>query len=241
LSPFDRLLAADTAIGCESVRSLAKARRSGVDHSYAPERQASFNGTTWSMSIPEADSIVRPSYSEYQVPLVARHWSSWTTSWPSRWSTTSPVSQVPDWVIQCGKFYLEYPGTSSSSATTRSASSSRALTASGGSGSSRRDGAWPVEAWGPSSGVAVAEAAVSASPARAERAVRSAVRRRGFSLDDTEADLRENEPDIDQIRADLTAVTGIAALTDFADMVPYHLLFTPPRGHTGAPRGSVWR
>ncbi|MFF9077889.1 hypothetical protein ACF1BP_36295 [Streptomyces sp. NPDC014735] len=42
----------------------------------------------------------------------------------------------------------------------------------------------------------------------------------GCSLDDTEGDLRENEPDIDQIRADLTAVTGIAALTDFADTVP---------------------
>jgi hypothetical protein len=62
----------------------------------------------------------------------------------------------------------------------------------------------------------------------------------GFSLDDTEADLRENEPDVDQIRADLTAVTGIAALTDFADTVPYHLLFTLPRGVTRAHRGDQY-
>ncbi|RPK53928.1 hypothetical protein EES42_43890 [Streptomyces sp. ADI95-17] len=59
------------------------------------------------MSMPEAEVIVLPSYSEYQVPDTARHWSSWTTSWPSRWSTTSRVSQVPCWVIQCGNFARE--------------------------------------------------------------------------------------------------------------------------------------
>ncbi|MFB8039646.1 hypothetical protein ACFC5Z_43650 [Streptomyces sp. NPDC056004] len=41
------------------------------------------------------------------MPDTTRHWSSWTTSWPSRWSTTSRVSQVPYWVIQCGNFALE--------------------------------------------------------------------------------------------------------------------------------------
>ncbi|MCM1946042.1 hypothetical protein NC315_11745 [Streptomyces sp. G2] len=64
----------------------------------------------------------------------------------------------------------------------------------------------------------------------------------GFSLDDTAADLRENEPDMDQIRADLTAVTGIAALTDVADPVPFHLPFPLSREVTRAHRGgSVWR
>ncbi|MET9918684.1 hypothetical protein ABZZ04_16530 [Streptomyces sp. NPDC006435] len=43
---------------------------------------------------------------------------------------------------------------------------------------------------------------------------------------------------MDQIRADLTAVTGIAALTDFADTVPYHLaVHVAAGGRTGAPRG----
>ncbi|MFF9566569.1 hypothetical protein, partial [Streptomyces sp. NPDC014685] len=61
-----------------------------------------------------------------------------------------------------------------------------------------------------------------------------------FSLDDTGADLRENEPGMDRIRADLTAVTGIAAFTDFADTVPYHLLFTLSRGVARAHRGDQY-
>ncbi|RPK61932.1 hypothetical protein EES42_31150 [Streptomyces sp. ADI95-17] len=58
------------------------------------------------MSMPEADVIVLPLYSEYQVPDTARHWSSWTTSRPSRRGVTSQMSQVPYWVIQCGNFDL---------------------------------------------------------------------------------------------------------------------------------------
>ncbi|MFB8037284.1 hypothetical protein ACFC5Z_30995 [Streptomyces sp. NPDC056004] len=72
---------ADTAISCEWTRSLAKARRSGADHSEAPERQASLRGTTWSMSMREAESRVRPSYAGYQVPDTARHWSTYSPAW----------------------------------------------------------------------------------------------------------------------------------------------------------------
>ncbi|WP_316784468.1 hypothetical protein [Streptomyces sasae] len=48
-----------------------------------------------------------PSYALTHTPETARHWSSWTTSWPPRTSTTSRVSQVPHWVTQCGNFYRE--------------------------------------------------------------------------------------------------------------------------------------
>ncbi|MFE7356995.1 hypothetical protein ACFU8Q_28510 [Streptomyces sp. NPDC057543] len=83
-------------------KSFAKARRSGVDHSGAPDLHASLSGTTWSMSIPEAEVTVFPSHSEYHIPDTARHWSPCTASRPSRRSTTSRVSQVPYRVIQCG-------------------------------------------------------------------------------------------------------------------------------------------
>ncbi|MFE5880173.1 hypothetical protein [Streptomyces hydrogenans] len=47
---------------------------------------------------------------------------------------------------------------------------------------------------------------------------------------------------MDQIRADLTAVTGIAALTDVADPVPFHLPFPLSREVTRTHRGgSAWR
>lgn len=75
----------------------------------------------------------------------------------------------------------------------------------------------------------------------------------GFSVEQAEADLRENEPDIDQMRAELLAATGVPvfsreeardrllaaaartapdyiALADFEDACPYDLMFEPPRG-----------
>ncbi|GAA1984092.1 hypothetical protein [Catenulispora subtropica] len=78
----------------------------------------------------------------------------------------------------------------------------------------------------------------------------------GFDFDGIEADLRENEPDADQIRADLLAAIGVpaisreeardkllaaaartapdfVALADFADATPYELMFHPPRGAAG--------
>ncbi|WP_194898128.1 hypothetical protein [Catenulispora pinisilvae] len=81
----------------------------------------------------------------------------------------------------------------------------------------------------------------------------------GFPLATTEQNLRESEPDIDTIRADLYAATGIRPLTaeqardlllaaaartapdyvataDFPGARPYHLLFAPPRGIAGGSR-----
>ncbi|GAA2047993.1 hypothetical protein GCM10009839_61770 [Catenulispora yoronensis] len=72
----------------------------------------------------------------------------------------------------------------------------------------------------------------------------------GIDLDAVEADLRENEPDIDEARAELFATVGVpvisreqardlllaaaartapdyVALADFADAVPYSLMFGP--------------
>ena len=81
----------------------------------------------------------------------------------------------------------------------------------------------------------------------------------GFPLATTEENLRDSEPDIDTIRADLYTATGIAPLTaeqardrllsaaartapDYVAMAdipgarPYHLLFGPPRGIAGISR-----
>ncbi|WP_338060293.1 serine hydrolase domain-containing protein [Streptomyces atratus] len=47
--PSDLTVPADTATSCEWTWSFAKARRSGVDHSEAPERQVCSRGTMWSI------------------------------------------------------------------------------------------------------------------------------------------------------------------------------------------------
>jgi hypothetical protein len=83
----------------------------------------------------------------------------------------------------------------------------------------------------------------------------------GFPLETTEENLRESEPDIDTIRADLYVATGVDLLTaeqardlllsaaartapdyvaiaDFPDARPYHLLFAPPRGIAGVSRAA---
>ncbi|MFD4862555.1 hypothetical protein [Streptomyces atratus] len=65
------LLPADTAMNRESVRSLANVCRCGVVQLLAPLLLASLSGMMW--SIPEADTAVFPSYSEYQLPETARH------------------------------------------------------------------------------------------------------------------------------------------------------------------------
>lgn len=83
----------------------------------------------------------------------------------------------------------------------------------------------------------------------------------GFPLETTEENLRESEPDIDTIRADLYAATGVdlltaeqardrllsaaartapdyVALADFPGARPYHPLFAPPRGIAGISRAA---
>ncbi|GGT93176.1 hypothetical protein GCM10010289_11490 [Streptomyces violascens] len=54
------------------------------------------------MSTSEGAVQVAPSYGECQLPPVAAQLESVVTFTPSRSRTTSRVSQVPDWVIQCG-------------------------------------------------------------------------------------------------------------------------------------------
>ncbi len=68
---------------------------------------ALLNGTTWSMSTSLAAVQVAPSYGEYHVPLSAEQSLPWTTSVPSRFSTTSRVSQFPLWMIQWGNLSRE--------------------------------------------------------------------------------------------------------------------------------------
>ena len=76
-SPLDWLTLSVTAMSCGRVRSLAKDWRWAVVQLSAPECQASASGTTWSMSTSEAAVQVAPSYSEYQLPLVAAQEESW--------------------------------------------------------------------------------------------------------------------------------------------------------------------
>ena len=54
------------------------------------------NGTTWSISTSDANVHVAPSYGLNQLPLTAAQLELCTTLLPSRCSTTSRVSQVPD-------------------------------------------------------------------------------------------------------------------------------------------------
>ncbi|SCE10153.1 hypothetical protein GA0115246_110784 [Streptomyces sp. SolWspMP-sol7th] len=91
-----------TATSWGRVRSLARAWRCAVVQELAPERHASASGTTWSMSTSEAAVQVAPSYGDFQVPEVAEQLEFCATFVPSRFSTTSRVSQLPDCVIQCG-------------------------------------------------------------------------------------------------------------------------------------------
>src|SRR6266516_1195934 len=122
LSPFERLLDADTAISCEMLRSLANCWRRAVVHAFAPDFQPSASGTMWSMSTDESSSTQVASYTLYQLPAVGSHWLSTVTPVPSRFSTWSRVSQVPDWVIQCGKRSRLYPVVEPSAFTVRLAS-----------------------------------------------------------------------------------------------------------------------
>ena len=101
-SPLDWFTLSVTAMSCGLVRSLAKDCRWAVVQPLAPDFHASESGTMWSMSTSAAADQVAPSYSEYQLPLVAEQLELCTTLVPSRLSTVSRVSQAPDWVIQCG-------------------------------------------------------------------------------------------------------------------------------------------
>lgn len=83
---------------------------------------ALLNGTMWSMSTSLAAVHVAPSYGLTHVPDVAAQELLVTTFVPSRFSTSSRVLQLPDWVIQWGNKSREYPVWGPWAATVRPAS-----------------------------------------------------------------------------------------------------------------------
>jgi hypothetical protein len=133
-SPFDRLLEADTAISCAMERSLANCCRRAVVQEFAPDFHASASGTMWSMSTPDEVVIQVASYTLYHLPAVGWQLLSAVTPVPSRFRTCSRVSQVPDWMIQCGNRSRLYPLVDPSAFTVRPASWEAAVLADGGVG-----------------------------------------------------------------------------------------------------------
>src|ERR1700710_2607513 len=87
LSPFERLLDAETAISCAMVRLLANSSRLAVVQVLAPDFHASASGTMWSMSTPEEVVTYVASYTLYHLPAVGWQLLSTVTPVPSRLST----------------------------------------------------------------------------------------------------------------------------------------------------------
>lgn len=99
-SPLDRFVLAETAHSCGPDRSLAKASRRAAVHVEAPEIHALASGTMWSMSTDDDCVTVTPSYGLNHVPDVGWHALSVLTPAPSRTSTVSRESHVPDTMCQ---------------------------------------------------------------------------------------------------------------------------------------------
>src|SRR6266545_3747426 len=133
-SPFDRLLEADTAINCAMLRSLANCSRFAVVQVLAPDFHASASGTMWSMSTSASSYTHLASYTLYHLPAVGSQLLSTVTPVPSRLSTSSRVSQVPDTVCQCGNLSRLYPLVEPSVLTVRLANWVAAVLADGGVG-----------------------------------------------------------------------------------------------------------
>src|SRR5262249_49403095 len=85
----------------------------------------------WSMSRSDAAVQVAPSYGLYHVPAVAVRAELTPPPVPSRLSTVSRVSQVPEMVSQVGNRLRSYVVVCVHAATVRVASSERAVVALG--------------------------------------------------------------------------------------------------------------
>jgi hypothetical protein len=113
LSLLDRFTRSVTATNVrESDVSLAYALRIAGVHAHAPESHASFNATTWSMSMREGSDHREPSYGEIQSPAITSQsiGSNCGRVTLSRFNTWSRESQPsPSTSRQCSNDDLEYP------------------------------------------------------------------------------------------------------------------------------------
>src|SRR5215211_3472342 len=133
-SPLDRLLDADTAISCEMLRSLANCSRFAVVQVLAPDFHASASGTMWSMSTSASSYTHLASYTLYHLPAVGSQLLSTVTPEPSRFSTSSRVSQGPDTGCQGGTLSGLWPRVEPAALTVGLASWGAAVLAEGGVG-----------------------------------------------------------------------------------------------------------